>query len=100
MFLLMAEFGQADVPLEVVADRYLGLGRREAFQRATARKLPLPAYRGSASQKSPWLVRITDLAEYLDGQREEAKREWEVMQSEESSSRGAFSNATDAKRLM
>lgn len=80
MFLLMAEFGQADVPLEVVAERYLGLGRREAFQRATACKLPFPAYRGSSSQKSPWLVRLTDLAAHLDRQREEAKKEWEIMQ--------------------
>lgn len=76
VFLLMAEFGQADVPLEIVAERYLGLSEREAKQRAAARKLPIPAYRGSSSQKSPWLVRLTDLAEYLDQQREEARREW------------------------
>lgn len=80
LFLLMAEFGMADVPLETVAERYLALGRREAFQRATARKLPFPAYRGSSSQKSPWLVRLTDLAEYLDKQRDEAKKEWKTMQ--------------------
>lgn len=93
VFLLLAEFGQADVPLELVAERYLGLGKREAFQRATARKLPLPAYRGSESQKSPWLVRITDLAEHLDKQRAEAHKEWQTL-------RGASESATGTKRLM
>lgn len=77
VFLLMAEFGQADVPLEVVAQRYLGLSEKEAKQRAAARMLPIPAYRGSSSQKSPWLVRVTDLADYLDKQREEARKEWQ-----------------------
>jgi hypothetical protein len=79
VFLLMAEFGQADVPLEIVAHRYLGLSEKEAKQRATARMLPIPAYRGSSSQKSPWLVRVTDLAEYLDRQREDARKEWRAL---------------------
>lgn len=79
VFLLMAEFGQADVPLEVVAQRYLGLSEKEAKQRAAARSLPFVAYRGGPSQKSRWLVRLTDLAEYLDRQRETAAREWKVM---------------------
>lgn len=80
VFLLMAEFGQADVPLDVVASKYLGLSDKEAKQRAVARRLPLPAYRGATSQKSPWLVRVTDLAAYLDEQREVAEREWKALQ--------------------
>ncbi len=79
VFLLLAEFGQADVPLEVVAAKYLGLSEAQARQRANTRRLPFPAYRGGESQKSRWVVRITDLADYLDAQRECAKREWSAL---------------------
>lgn len=76
VFFLMAEFGTADVQLETVALKYLGLERREALTRAARQSLPFPAYRPGGTQKSPWVVRITDLAEYLDNAREKAQRDW------------------------
>ena len=75
-FLLLAEYGQTDIPLETVADKYLGLSSTEAKNRAARCALPFPAYR-TGSQKSPWLVRITDLAEFIDKTRELARKEWE-----------------------
>lgn len=71
----MSEFETADIPLERVAEKYLGLDRREAYSRAKAGTLPFPAYR-AGSQKSPWLVRIMDLAEHLDVARERARQDW------------------------
>lgn len=77
-FLLMAEYGAADVPLEAVADKYLQLSRRQAYAQARRQALPFPVYR-AGSNKSPWMVRITDLATYLDTQRAAARAEWEAI---------------------
>jgi len=74
-FLLMAEFGSADVPLEVIAEKYLGLGKLKAYDRANFNELPFPTYH-AGSTKSARMVRITELAEYLDNKYAEAKREW------------------------
>lgn len=75
LFLLMAEFGQTDIPLETVAAKYLALDSVRAKRDAAAQRLPFPVYR-AGSQKSPWLVRVTDLADYLDRERNEAARDW------------------------
>ncbi|MDD2748875.1 MAG: pyocin activator PrtN family protein [Acidithiobacillus sp.] len=80
VFLLMAEYGQADIPLEVLASKYLGMSRKESAMRAVRGELPFPAFR-LGSQKSPWMVRVTDLAEYLDSARKKSIEDWEVRQS-------------------
>lgn len=74
-FLLLAQYGKADVPLADIAGDYLGMTQKEASTRATRAALPFPAYR-VGSNKSPWLVRVTDLAAYLDAEREKAARDW------------------------
>ena len=71
-FLLMAEYGTAVIPLEIVAERYLGLDTRAAKARAKHGELPFPAYR-DASQKAPWLVHVSDLAEWIDAERAKAR---------------------------
>ncbi|WP_018871425.1 pyocin activator PrtN family protein [Thioalkalivibrio sp. ALgr3] len=66
--LLMREYGAADIELERVTDKYLAISRKEAFRRANRGDLPFPAYR-AGSAKSPWMVRVTDLAAHLDSAR-------------------------------
>lgn len=75
-FLLLAEFGQADIPLEAIASRYLGLDAKVAKARARRDELPFPCVRPGGSQKSPWLVRVTDLADWLDTEHARARSEW------------------------
>ena len=75
-FLLMAQYGKAHIPLDVVAEDYLGMTSVRARQMAKAGKLPVPAFRVAKSQKSAWLVNTADLADYLDRQREVAKSDW------------------------
>ena len=70
-FGLLAEFGEANIPLERVAPKYFGLSYPEARRRAPARSLPCPAFR-LGGQKSPWLVSATDLAQLIDARRERA----------------------------
>jgi hypothetical protein len=67
-FGLLAEFGEANVPLEKVAPKYFGLSYPKARRRAAARMLPCRAFR-LGGQKAPLLVSATDLAELIDAQR-------------------------------
>lgn len=73
-FLLLAEHNRAILPLEEVAERYLGLNERVARAKATRGELPFPAFQ-PGSQKGPWLVNIADLAAWLDTERDRAAAE-------------------------
>ena len=75
--LLMAEHETAHIPLEKVAEQYLHMGPLKARQAASRQDLPFPVFRGG-SQKSPWLVDIADLAEWLDDERNKAIEHWEI----------------------
>lgn len=70
-FGLLAEFGEANIPLERVAPKYFGLSFEEARRRAPAKLLPCRAFR-LGGQKSPWLISVADLAELIDVQRAKA----------------------------
>lgn len=79
LFLLLAEFETAHVPIEVVAAKYLGLGRATAFQRAAQNRLPFPVLK-TDSRKAPWLVDLRDVAEWIDRSRSLNRNEWEKSQ--------------------
>ena len=67
-FGLLAEFGEANVPLAKIAPKYFGLSFAEARRRAPAKMLPCRVFR-LGGQKSPWLVSVVDLADLIDAQR-------------------------------
>jgi hypothetical protein len=71
-FGLLAEFGEANIPLDKVAPKYFGLSFQEARRRAPSKMLPCKAFR-LGGQKSPWLVSAVDLADLIDRQRERAE---------------------------
>ncbi|TXZ98656.1 pyocin activator protein PrtN [Vibrio cholerae] len=70
VFLLMAEFNTAVVPLSQISQKYFGLAPRTAKDRATANRLPIHVWR--ESQKAEYLVSLIDLANYIDEKRKEA----------------------------
>jgi len=74
-FGLLAEFGESEIPLERVCEKYFGLSVAKAKRRACLQQLPVPAYR-AGSQKSPWLISAIDLANHIDTQRRIAERQW------------------------
>ena len=78
LFLLMAEFGSADIPLDAVATKYLNKSPERARADAARHRLPFPAYR-AGSQKSPYLVSAITLAAYLDKVRADAETEWQKL---------------------
>lgn len=71
-FRLLAEFGEANIPLERVAPKYFGLSADEAKRRAPGKTLPCRVFR-LGGQKSPWLVGASDLATLIDEARERAR---------------------------
>lgn len=79
LFLLMAEYGTAQIPL-VRCARMFGMTPEEAAKRAGRAALPIPAYR-VGSQKSPWLVDATLLAAFLDERKEQAADDWRRVNS-------------------
>jgi hypothetical protein len=81
MHFLSIEFGnRALIPLEEVADRYLSIGANTAKRRASEGVLPFPVLRLGDSQKSPYLVQMTVLAEYVETKCNYAFTEWKKCQ--------------------
>ena len=74
-FGLLAEFGESEIPLDRVSEKYFGLSIPKAKRRACLQQLPIPAYR-AGSQKSPWLISAADLANHIDQQRHIASKQW------------------------
>lgn len=74
VFLLMAEFETSQIPLSVVAEKFLNLTPSYADRQATLGKLPFPTYRDD-SQKAPRMVHISDLAGWIDKKRKAAQDE-------------------------
>ena len=77
-FGLLAEFGESEIPLDRVSEKYFGLSVPKAKRRACLQQLPIPAYR-AGSQKSPWLISAADLAKHIDQQRQIASKQWANM---------------------
>ena len=73
--LLMAQFEKPIVRLDDICEEYFSCKRHTAIGKANAGTLPVPAFR-CGSNKGTWMVHISDLAEMIDQQREEAKKEW------------------------
>lgn len=67
------------IPLKHIARKYLGISSHKAGDMARASLLPLPCYR-LGSQKTPWLVRLGDLADHIDRRHQEALTDWEAAQ--------------------
>jgi predicted site-specific integrase-resolvase len=74
-FLLMAQFNKAVIPIDDICEEFFGLSKGVAKNYAKAGKLPIPAFRTGKSNKSIWMINVTDLAEYLDKLRDQAKKD-------------------------
>lgn len=76
VFLLMAEFETSQIPLAVVAKKFLNMTESYADKKANLGELPFPVYRDITSQKAVKMVHINDLAEWIDSARERARKEF------------------------
>ena len=76
LFLLMAEYETADIPLKDISDKYFGMCFKKAADKARTQDLPVPVYR-CGSQKSQLLVSAKDLADLIDARRDAAAQDKE-----------------------
>jgi len=73
---LLATHKAAVLKLIDICEPYLGLTYAVALRKAGSHELPFPTFRPIANQRSPWMVKVEDLANFLDAQAEAAQIEW------------------------
>ena len=59
---IIAEYGTAEIPLERICERYLGIGTKVAKERAAAATLPLPAYKTARNAPAKGTLRQYKMA--------------------------------------
>ena len=64
----------------VVNNPGVSMPEKRAKLAAASQKLPVPVVRTMNSQKSPWMVKLSDLAVYIDAQHERYRKTWEKVQ--------------------
>lgn len=74
--MLLMRFESPVIPLEKVCDEFFGCSRNTAKQRAKSGTLPIPAFRLGKSQKLPWMIKVQDLANFIEHSSSMAKKEW------------------------
>ncbi|MEQ6344538.1 pyocin activator PrtN family protein [Vibrio cyclitrophicus] len=75
-FALLARFGNPTVELKQVSQEFFGITSRTAEQRAKACDFPVPTFKLRDSERSPSLIKIEDLAAYIDKRHSEATQDW------------------------
>ena len=75
-FALLARFGNPTVELKQVSQEFFGITSRTAEQRAKACDFPVPTFKLRDSERSPSLIKIEDLAAYIDKRHSEAAQDW------------------------
>lgn len=78
-FMLLVKYRRPVVTLEEILHDYLPhLSIEAANKRAAKCDLPFTAFKPDGN-KSPYLVRLLDLASWLDRAQEQASKDWEAM---------------------
>ena len=77
LFLLMAHYdGRAVIPISQVCEDYMHLTVEQLKRKRLAGEIDIPIVRlGADSQKAALGIHLSDLADYIDRQREKATRE-------------------------
>lgn len=81
IFLLLAEFETASIPLADVCEKYFGMKSATADKKAALGQLPIPTFRAGESQKAPRMIHIQDLADYIEKQRVAGRELFKQMNS-------------------
>ncbi|UYM16227.1 pyocin activator PrtN family protein [Endozoicomonas euniceicola] len=75
--MLFVKYRKPYVRLEEICQEYFGLCEKKAKAAAASQILPVPVVRMTQSRKSPMLVKLSDLAEYLDSRHMTYTDTWE-----------------------
>lgn len=75
-FALLARFENPTVELKQISQEFFGITPKTAEQRAKACDFPVPTFKLRDSERSPSLIKIEDLAAYIDERHSMAKCDW------------------------
>ncbi|SJN60102.1 Pyocin activator protein PrtN [Vibrio ruber DSM 16370] len=78
-FALLARFGSTTIALKDISQEFFGITPKTAEQRAKACDFPVPTFKLRDSERSPTLIKIEDLASYIEQRYQEAKNEWQLV---------------------
>ncbi len=78
-FALLARFGSPTVELKEVCKEFFGITPKTAEQKAKAYDFPVPTFKLRDSERSPTLIKIEDLAAYIDERYELAANDWKLV---------------------
>lgn len=76
-FALLARFASPTVELKVVSQEFFGITPKTAEQKAKACDFPVPTFKLRDSERSPTLIKVEDLAMYIEKRYELAKTDWQ-----------------------
>ncbi|OOE78157.1 pyocin activator protein PrtN [Salinivibrio sp. PR6] len=65
-FALLVRYETTIIPLKDVCEEFFGVKKNTAEQKAKAGKFPVPTFKLRDSERSPTLIHVSDLAEYID----------------------------------
>lgn len=80
-FALLARYGSNTIDLKYVCEEFFGIKINTAMQRAKIGSFPIPTFSLTDSKRCPTLVKVDDLAAYIDEKYEAARDEWNSVNS-------------------
>ena len=78
--MLLATYRDPMIPLSLICEKYFNMQLKSAQAKAALNLLPVPTWRLIDSRKAPLMVRLTDLATYLDSRSDTERARWEQSQ--------------------
>jgi hypothetical protein len=79
--LLLAQYSnRLLIPVEDLAEQYLGIAVNTAKRKAKSNELPFPCFKMGKTQKSPYVVHLADLVNYIDQRVNESRALWKEYQ--------------------
>ena len=80
-FALLARFESPVIELKIVCEEFFGIKPKTAEQKVKGCDFPIPTFKLRDSERSPTLIKIEDLANYIDKRYAEAENEWKQVHS-------------------
>ena len=79
--ILLAQFShRLLIPVEELAEPYLGIAVNTAKRKAKSNELPFPCFKSGLTQKSPYVVHLGELVKYIEEQTNKAEILWKEYQ--------------------
>lgn len=75
-FALLARFETPVIELKLVCEEFFGIKPKTAQQKVKGCDFPIPTFKLRDSERSPTLIKIEDLADYIDKRYSAAQNEW------------------------